>query len=413
METTKDLSINATARWRQLTVAYFLYFITLGLYAPYFPVYLRGRGLDAVAIGWVLALNPLMKVVFPPLLGFLADRTRGPRFWGMVTAWGGGVGLCLVGLSGNSRTLVLGSLCYFIFTAPIMPLLDAAAVRRDAGGADTNNRYGHVRLWGSIGYMVTSFGLGLLYPQMPGHVIAVSFIATHILFAIYMSAAPVGEAPPARGPDWHLVPSLLRNSKIWLLLSTLFLNRVASAPFYGFYTIFVQESGLGGEVVAWTWGLAVTTEIIAMLVIDRFIDRMGTTRVLAFGVCLEAARWFVYAAAAGSETALLLLAPWHGIAFTALYVAGVRELAELIPDRLRSLGQGLGAAANGLGQVAGLVIAGYAHQMIGNRGMFLIGGCVGLLACANALLLSYLVHRRHKAGRGSRPTSEGYGVIGD
>lgn len=395
-----------------MTAAYFLYFITLGLYAPYFPVYLRGRGLDAVEIGWVLALNPLMRVVFPPVLGLLADRTRGPRFWGMVTAWGGGAGLCLVGLSGDTHLLILGSLCYFIFTAPIIPLLDAAAVQRSSNAANTNNRYGHVRLWGSIGYMVTSLGLGILYPQMPSHVIAVSFIAAHILFAVYISVAPTGETPPARDPGWHHAASLLRSSKIWLLLSTLFLNRVASAPFYGFYTIFVQESGLSGEVVAWTWGLAVTTEIIAMLVIDRFIDRMGTARVLAFGVCLEAARWFVYSAVE-SQTALLLLAPLHGIAFTALYVASVRELAELIPARLRSLGQGLGAAANGLGQVVGLVIAGYAHQMIGNRGMFFIGGCAGLLACANALLLSYLVHRRLDSGQGGRPRSEGYGVIGD
>ncbi|MBA3440905.1 MAG: MFS transporter [Pyrinomonadaceae bacterium] len=256
--------------------------------------------------------------------------------------------------------------------------------------------------------MVTSCGLGLLYPQMPGHIIAVSIIATHMLFAVFISASPMGEATPARGLDWRHIPSLLRSTKVWLLLSTLFLNRVASAPFYGFYTIFVQENGLSGEVVAWTWGLAVTTEIIMMLVVDRFIDRIGTTRMLAFGVCLEAARWFVYAIVQ-SKTALLLLAPWHGLAFTALYVASVRELAELIPARLRSLGQGLGAAANGLGQVVGLVIAGYAHQIIGNRGMFLIGGCVGLLACANALLLSYLVHRRHDTGRGGSSTSAGYG----
>ena len=45
-----------------LSAAYFLFFLTIGLFNPYFPVYLRERGLSGVQIGWVFALAPLMKV---------------------------------------------------------------------------------------------------------------------------------------------------------------------------------------------------------------------------------------------------------------------------------------------------------------------------------------------------------------
>ncbi|MGH9900762.1 MAG: MFS transporter, partial [Pyrinomonadaceae bacterium] len=267
------------AERRQLSVAYFLYFATAGLFLPYFPSYLRARGVDGVRIGWILALGPLMRVAVPPLLGFLADRARGPRFWGMVAAWGAVTALAVVWAGDGYAMLLLGAFLYSTFTAPAIPLLDASTVQYMGR---TASRFGHIRLWGSVGFVVCSFGLGFAFPGLPAAVIIVSLVGSHLLFALFISAARIEDAPAAR-PHWRELPQLLRKSSVWLLLLTLFLNRAASAPFNGFYTLFVQEGGLGGGVVAWTWGIAITAEIALMTAVDRYIDRFGTGRVLAAG----------------------------------------------------------------------------------------------------------------------------------
>jgi PPP family 3-phenylpropionic acid transporter len=277
--------------------------------------------------------------------------------------------------------LAAGLVLFSVANAPAISLLDAAALGhlKRAGGS-----FGRIRLWGSVGFIAASFGFGTVFPGLPLAAIGASLAAAYAAFAAFVSVARIEEAPPATG-GWSGLWSVVRSRAVILLLVTVFLNRVASAPFNNFYTIFVRDSGHGGDVVAATWGIAVTTEVALMLAVDRLIGRFGFGPVLACGVLLEAARWFAYAMVS-SKVALLLLAPLHGIAFALLYVAGVHGLAALTPARWRSLGQGLGAAAGGLGQVVGSVAAGYAHQALGARAMFAAAGVAGVAALGFALL---------------------------
>jgi MFS transporter, PPP family, 3-phenylpropionic acid transporter len=372
--------------YKQFAIAYLLYFVTGGLYLPYFPVYLTSRGLDVIQIGWILALNPLMRTIIPPLLGFIADLKRGPRFWGMLAAWGAVLGLLLVWWSTKYSVLVIGIIIYFIATSPTIPLMDSSVVQylRDGSG-----RFGHIRLWGSVGFIITSFGLGLIYPNLPAIVIITSLIGTHVLFALYVTKSQVPYVPPEK-PSWRDIPNLISRPAVALLLLAIFFNRMAGAPYNGFYTIFVRESGLGGDVVAITWGLAVLTEVLVMLAVDRYIDKLGMINVMAIGMLLEALRWFAYTLI-NSKLGLLLLAPGHGLAFTLTYVATVRTIALYVPANLNSLGQGLSAAAAGL--MLGLIGSGYLHQTAGNSYMFFAGGSVGILAFICAKLSNQFPHK--------------------
>lgn len=377
--------------YARMSAAYFLYFVGFGLFVPYFPAYLRGRGLDAAAVGWLVALAPLTRVFVPPLVGLVADRHRGPRFWGAVCAWGGVAGLLLTASAPGLPALLAGTFLFAAFTAPTIPLLDAAAV---GGGA---RRFGSIRLWGSLGYLLTSFGLGYFFPSIPGPAVLAALLGAHALFAAYLSLPAVEEGPAVARVGWGDARLLARDPRVLLLLSTLFLNRVASAPFNGFYTLFVQDAGLSGRVVALTWGIAITTEVVTMSVVDRALGRFGTPAVLAAGVGLEAARWLAYSAVR-SEAILLSLAPLHGFAFALLYVAGVRCVAEIVPAGLRSLGQGVSATAAGLGQAIGIVAAGYLYEGAGPPLMFAAGGAAGGLALVTALLLG----RSFRAGDSGR-----------
>ena len=70
-----------------------------------------------------------MRIVVPPLLGALADRISGPRFWGAVAAWGAAIGMAAIWASDGPVLLGVGILLYFVATAPAIPLLDAATVQ--------------------------------------------------------------------------------------------------------------------------------------------------------------------------------------------------------------------------------------------------------------------------------------------
>ena len=56
-------------------LAYAALFATIGLYLPYFPVWLESRGFTAEQIGLVIALPAWLRIVTTPLLAGLADRS--------------------------------------------------------------------------------------------------------------------------------------------------------------------------------------------------------------------------------------------------------------------------------------------------------------------------------------------------
>ena len=56
-----------------LSFYYFTIFGSLGVYAPFFPRWLEGRGVQGLRMGAVAALLPAMGVIGPPLVGLAAD----------------------------------------------------------------------------------------------------------------------------------------------------------------------------------------------------------------------------------------------------------------------------------------------------------------------------------------------------
>jgi MFS transporter, PPP family, 3-phenylpropionic acid transporter len=375
MVTTLARESSGASTRAELSISYLLYFGALGLFLPYFPLYMEARGLSLVQIGWLFAAGPLLRIIVPPLAGNLADNYRGPLFWCTVAAWGSLAGLLVVWFGAGPAFLVAGTLLYFLFTAPTIPLLDAATVQYlQRAKID----FGHIRLWGSVGFVFTSFGLGLLFPELPARIIIISILIFFSLFSMFLLFAR-GEPAQVNPMEWSRLPALLRNRVLWLLLAVTFLNRVASAPFNAFYAIFVRESGMGGNIVAWTWGIGVVTEVFVMLFVDRLIGRFSAAGVLATGCAIEALRWTAYSYVS-SPVALLCLAPLHGTAFAFIYISTVRSVAWVLPSRVRSLGQGLATAAAGLGQTVGSIVGGYLHDMTGNSGMFLAAGLTGAAA---------------------------------
>ena len=63
---------------RQLAGFYFFYFGYLGVFAPFFSLYLEGLNLTAFDIGLVMALPQVTRIVAPHLWGWLADTTAKP-----------------------------------------------------------------------------------------------------------------------------------------------------------------------------------------------------------------------------------------------------------------------------------------------------------------------------------------------
>src|SRR3954469_23267213 len=183
----------------RLAAFYFMFFAGAGLWVAYLPPYFAARGLGAAEIAWVLALPQLARIVAPTAWASLADRFGAQRAI-VVLACGAGV-VCyalLPVVSGFAEFAWLMGLTSLVGTAAL-PLVEAITFGVLAG---QTGRYGPIRLWGSIGFMIAVFAGGTWLDFQSVHALPYAmlvFIIATLLVSLTLPA-PVVHAAPAPAP---------------------------------------------------------------------------------------------------------------------------------------------------------------------------------------------------------------------
>jgi len=134
---------------------YAFYFSSLAAFVPFVSLYLRDSSparLTAAQVGAVAALRPLVSAPAGVLLAALADR-RGWHRPLLVAghALSAAARAALVLLSGTLAGVVAITVASEALGAPVCVIADATAVAAGGGGG-----YGALRLWGALGWGLTS-----------------------------------------------------------------------------------------------------------------------------------------------------------------------------------------------------------------------------------------------------------------
>ena len=68
------VTANKNYHWR-IAGFYFFYFAFVGMFAPYWSLYLKSLHFDAIEIAILMSVQPVMRMIAPNLWGWLADHT--------------------------------------------------------------------------------------------------------------------------------------------------------------------------------------------------------------------------------------------------------------------------------------------------------------------------------------------------
>ncbi|MCB0132823.1 MAG: MFS transporter, partial [Caldilineaceae bacterium] len=138
---------------------YLVFFGAIGCIAPFFNIYLESQGLSGVQIGWLGSIPPLVALVSNPFWGTVADRWQvHTKILALCTMTAGLLSLFFIPVRGFWPLMALVILLFF-FRAPIPAIADSAVM---AMITRTGRSYGRQRLWGSVGFVAASYGLGQL-----------------------------------------------------------------------------------------------------------------------------------------------------------------------------------------------------------------------------------------------------------
>jgi MFS transporter, PPP family, 3-phenylpropionic acid transporter len=384
VSTLPPASLHPVPYWR-LSAFYFAYFAQVGAAAPYFSLYLASLGLAAAQIGVLLSLGQLMRIVGPSFWGWVADRTgQRARIVTITLAFGAA---CFAGFFFVDSFWGLFALLLAIgfFTSASMPLTESLTLSHLRGAI---SRYGTIRLWGSVGFILTVTLVGYALDTQPVASLLWMVLAAYALGWLCALAVPdahVASGHAAPEPVW----SILRRPEVAGLLGACFLMNLAHGPLYAFFSLYLVDHGYSKSMVGWMWSVGVIAEIIVFLLMPALLQRYSLSGILLVCFAATALRFLMIGWGVDSVPVLFAAQLLHGLSFGAYHAAAVTAIHRWFQGAHQVRGQAIYLSVSfGAGGVLGSVLAGVAWDSVGPAWTF---SAAALAAIGGYVLLQWKV----------------------
>src|SRR5210317_658230 len=321
----------------RLSAFYAIYFAILGVLLPFWPLYLSDVGLSEAQIGTLMAVLMLTRIVSPFIWGKLGDSLDNRM---RVIQWGSGAAaLCFIGVFWDQSFgwLVLVVAGYSFFWNAILPQFEVVTL--DYLG-DAHHHYSRVRAWGSVGFIGAAVGLGWYF----------NFASiTHVPFilaACFISLTVLSWTIPGlvtHRADKAVKPSIsvLLNSSFVSFLVACLLIQLAHAPYYTYFSLYVEQAGYSKGATGFYWALGAISEMILFMFMHRLLPRIGTFRLFVVALVASLVRWMLLDIWVASPAALFFIQVLHAGTFGAFHAASIDFLRKHVPIGLSGQGQAL------------------------------------------------------------------------
>ena len=374
--------------WR-LSSFYFFYFSVLGALVPYWGLFLQNRGFDAVAIGELMAILMATKVVAPNVWGWLGDHLGHRMAIVRVASLLSLLVFATMFFADGFWAIALVMTLYSFFWNASLPQFEVITFTYLK---ERVARYAQIRVWGSVGFIVTVLVLGMLVDVQGTEVVLPAVML--IFVSIWLSSLVVSDPAPEPHPEkQESLLTVLRRPAIVAFFVAVFLMQMSHGPYYAFYSIFMEGHGYSKTLIGQLWALGVLAEVGLFVVMHHLLQRWGARKVLIASLVLAAVRWLMIGYLPESLLMLLLAQLLHAATFGTFHAAAIHLVHHYFRGRLQGRGQALYSSVSfGAGGAIGSLASGYAWEGLGSATTFALASAV---AAAGALVAWYYIDSAH------------------
>ena len=348
--------------WR-LSGFYFAYFALLGGVAPFLSLYFESLGFSPARIGELVAIPMLMRCIAPNLWGWLGDATGQRllivRVGALLTA------LCFAGIFWRQDYWWLAAVMalHSFFWHAVLPQFEAITL---AHLGSQSARYSQLRLWGSVGFILTVVLLGLLLQRAGMAVYPMAMFGIMLLIAVCSTLVP----QPPRQPASAAVAGdgfvqRLRQPGVPAFFVAVALMQLSHGPYYTFLSIHLEALGYSRGLIGMLWALGVLAEIVLFMFMHRLLAWISLRQLLVVSFALAALRWLLLGKLAEEMLVLVFAQLLHAATFGAFHVASIHLVQQRFGERYQGQGQALYATLAGIGGALGALCSGYAWAGMG------------------------------------------------
>lgn len=335
-----------------IALFYFFYFALIGVHIIFIPKILAMVGYEPFAIGTIFASAPLVRFAIPFLFlrGFRLNRKTFFAALAIMTLGAIGFYPALE----SFWPLLAVNILFGIGIALILPYIEVIALEQIG-----KERYGKIRLFGSLGFIAVSL---VLVNYLTSPHIGIAFLIGMALSTLLFGAL-IGfkegktSSDECTASDDKCRFSIREDIPLWI---GFLLMQVSFGPFYNFFTIYTTDHGVSLQTTVWLWSFGVIAEIIMFYFQGRLLLR-NLHLLLWLTALITAFRWLLVALFPNSLAVLFASQSLHAFSFALFHTAAISVLFSLYTAR-RLAQQFFFGISYGLGGFMGALGAGVIYQ---------------------------------------------------
>jgi PPP family 3-phenylpropionic acid transporter len=371
-----------TPYWR-LSSFYFFYFAALGGFLPYWSLYLEHIKFNALEIGELSALMVATKIIAPNLWGWIADHTgRSLRIIRVASFF---AAIIFAGFFYKDTYLWVAMITigFSFFWNAALPQFEAATLfhlKKEP------HRYSKIRLWGSIGFIVSVLSIGRFVD-----ILSIDYIPEMIiglLTMIWLVSLITPETKPVKKTDNTVgVFKIIKQPEVIAFFTVYMLLQLAHGPYYVFYSIYLNSFNYTPTLIGQLWALGVVAEVLLFISMKYILRWVSLRHILLISVLLSICRWLIIAFYVESLPLMAFAQLLHAATFGSSHVVAIHLVHKYFGDHHQGKGQALYSSLSfGLGGMIGSLYSGYFWDLYGAWFVYSMAAA----SCFIALIIAYL-----------------------
>lgn len=362
----------------ELSKFYYLYYAFVGLFTPYWGLYLTSLKFSPIQIGLLLALFQFGRVVSPNIWGWLADRTNKRSQWVRLIAMMGSIFFVYSFFANSFYEILFIMMSMSIFTSSTIPLIESLTLAHLSSGKG-NFDYSKIRVWGSVGFICAALfmGFGIDFFGIK----ALLFVLLSVQILIYFQSLRVPEhVSDIKNEAKRPILNVIKDPQVIAVILGCTLMVSSHGLLYNFYSIYLNTLDYSSMVIGALWAVGVICEILIFLCMPKILKLVDLKQVLLISLILAVARFFLIGTFADNLWVLIFAQTLHAATFGSFHVASVQIIEYFFHTEHHARGQSLyNSITYGVGGVVGGVVGGALIELIGMSETFRLSALLPLL----------------------------------
>ncbi|EWH09890.1 major facilitator superfamily protein [Catenovulum agarivorans DS-2] len=371
----------------RLSQIYFSYFTIIGVVSHYLGLYLDSLQLPATTIGSILAVMTIGRILGPSTWAHLSWLNKNTHLRIQLGCLFALLFFSLLLFKHNTLFIYLALGGFAFFWSAVLPQIETLTQAKLEGDASA---YSLVRMWGSISFILFVIIAGWSFEHF-GVTQSVEYMTMVLLVILLFNSVRL---PQPQVKHSAVVSSSklsfqkrLKQKHVVAFLVCSMLMQFSFAPYYGFFSIYMQDIGYTGYQTGMFISVGVVAEIVIFFYAGKLVKQFALNYLIAFCLALTALRWFTLNSFAEHVLLLILIQTIHAFSYGLFHVCAQKFMHnEFVGDAL-SKGQAFYLSVSfGIGGALGAWCAGWGWHLIYDATYYfaaafaLLGAVIGLQA---------------------------------